>query len=135
MISLTKQIILNEIYVQLWLDQSAGLLVLDWKGRVSGEEYRNTYGQALAFAEQNKVDFFLSDIRNQELTSDNEEKWFEEVVIPKALKIGLKRAAVIFEGNLLKKYFLNNILLKLKNYGLPFKFFTDENEALEWLRK
>ncbi|HYX07517.1 MAG TPA: hypothetical protein VE912_12365 [Bacteroidales bacterium] len=133
MISLTKQIILDEIYVQLWFDQSSKLLVLDWKGRTSGEEYRNTYGHALAFAEQNKVDYFLSDIRDQQLSSSEEEKWFEEVVIPRAVMIGLKKAAVVFEGNLLKKYFLNNILLKLKKYGLPFKFFTDDKEALNWL--
>lgn len=135
MISLTKQIILDEIYVQLWFDQSSKLLVLDWKGRASGEEYRNTYGHALSFAEQNKVDFFLSDIRDQQLTSSEEEKWFEDVVIPRAAMIGLKKAAVVFEGNLIKKYFLNNILVKLKKYGLPFKFFTDDSEALDWLTR
>jgi len=111
---------------------------IQWKSvtKLSLEEYQNALTLALDFQTENpnKVDFYLSDIREQKILSPDFRKWFQEVAIPRALKNNLKAGAVIFDGNVFKKYYLNNIMNSTKKFGIPFKFFNTREDAIIWLK-
>ena len=124
--------ILNESYVDVQYDEERYLIKVYWKSEMTSEEYRKAFSLAIDSAKTHRIDSYLSDIRNQKLVSPNDRKWFEEIAFPNAIKAGLKRAAVVFSGNVFKKYYLNNILAKSKKYKLPMKFFTTEEDALIW---
>ena len=53
--------------------------------------------------------------------------------MPKSVEQGLKAAAVIFNGNVFKKYYVNVILKATNKFGLPLKVFTDLQPAEDWL--
>jgi hypothetical protein len=78
---------------------------------------------------------YMSDIRMQGVVSPEYRKWFQDVVIPSAVSSGLKKGAVVFDGNVFQKYYLNNIMNFTKKYGLQFKFFSSRDEAIEWMMK
>ena len=55
-------------------------------------------------------------------------------MIPKGIDVGLKRAGVIFDGNVFKKYYLNMIIKVTNKFGLPLKIFNKQEEAIEWFK-
>ena len=71
---------------------------------------------------------FLSDIREQAVISPEDRKWFENEAMPKAVAKGLNAAAVVFNGNVFKKYYLNIILQATNKFGLPMNVFTKRNQ-------
>ena len=109
------------------------LVYINWKGRQNSEQYRETLQKALDLELEHKVKFYISDVRNQRLVSPEDRKWFQEVAMPTAIERGLEKAAVIFAGNVFKKYYLNNIFNASKKFGLPLKFFYSKEEAENWL--
>ena len=109
------------------------LVHINWKGRQNSEQYRETLQKALDLASEHKIKFYISDVRNQRLVSPEDRKWFQEVAMPTAIERGLEKAAVVFAGNVFKKYYLNNIFNASKKFGLPLKFFYNEEEAENWL--
>ena len=128
----------NLEYAHIKHDEDNKFVEIQWKkvANMSLEEYQNALNIALDFQAKNPntVDFYFSDIREQRILSPNYRKWFQEVAIKKALDNNLKAGVVIFDGNVFKKYYLNNIMGSTKNLGLPFKFFNTREDALIWLK-
>ncbi len=128
--------VLNESYAQVTYRSDYKLVNVVWSGNLSTQQYQATYIAILDYQLQNlyEVENFLTDVRNQGIISPDNRKWFESVVLPRAVNQGLKRAAVIFSGNVFKKYYLNLILQTTNKFGLPFKFFDNEETALDWFK-
>lgn len=59
-------------------------------------------------------------------------KWFETVMLPQALKQGLKRGGVIFDGTIFKKYYLNLILQATNKFKFTLRLFNSIEEAYAW---
>lgn len=115
-------------------DKSLGKIV--WSGVPSGEEYRKPFLALIDLAKKGaSVTRFLSDIRKQGVVSPDNRKWFEKEMVPAAVQHGLKRAAVISDGNAFKTYYINLILGAVNKFNLPFKIFNSEEKALEFLMK
>jgi len=130
--------ILETDYALVEYDEENYLVQIIWKKvkQLALENYQNALDQALNFQAENKekVKFYLSDIRQQGVLSPAYRKWFQEVAIPRALENGLEAGAVIFEGNVFQKYYLNNIMNSTKKFGINFKFFNKREQAVEWFK-
>ena len=75
----------------------------------------------------------MSDITNQGIVGPDDRKWFEEVAVPGAVKSGVIKVGIIFDGNVFKQYYINNIMLRFKKMTVPMKFFRSMDAAVEWL--
>ncbi len=128
------QEILNEPYVTIAFDSDLKLIKITWLGNQDSNQYRRAFNIALAFASTAKIELFLSDIRNQTIVSPDDRKWFQTSALPRAINGGLKKAAVVFNGNVFKKYYLNNIMDSISKFGIPLKFFNSDEEAINWLK-
>ncbi len=126
--------IIDASYVSVTFDEELKLFKVIWLGNCSSEEYRDTYQKLLDFAKTNPAENFFSDITNQKIISPIDRKWFEEEVMPQAIKLNLKRAAIVFGGGVFKRYYFNNILAKTNKFQLPFKAFSTLEEAVEWFK-
>ena len=126
--------ILNESYVTITFYPDLKLIKVVWNGTFTQEQYQRALTKALDYQEKQNlaVENFLSDILKQGIVNPESRKWFEQVAMPRAIKQGLKRAAVVFDGNVFKKYYLNLILQASNIYKLPLKFFSSEEEAIKW---
>lgn len=112
-------------------DKSIGKI--DWRGSCSSPEYRDTFTYLLEQQEKLGLIRYLSNIREQAVISIEDRKWFETVALPKAIEQGLKAAAVVFNGNVFKKYYFNVIMQSSRKFGLPIKLFNDVQSAEDWL--
>jgi len=115
------------------------IIEIKWKKgdkNITLEEYQSVIKFALNFKKDypEAVKYYLSDIREQNILSPNYRKWFQEIALPEALDLKLEAACVIFDGNIFKKYYLNNIMNSTKKFGMPFKFFNTEIEAFDWFK-
>ncbi len=129
-----EKVILNESYVRITYHQNLKMVKVVWNGTFSKEQYQHAVEAALDFQIKEKlpVDNYLSDILKQGIVNPESRKWFEQVAMPRAVKQGLKRAAIVFDGNVFKKYYINLILQATNAYKLPLKFFSTEKEAIMW---
>lgn len=120
-------------YAVISIIQEKGIGKIEWRGQCTSEEYRETF---LYLAEQQKkhgMIRFLSDVREQGIITPEDRKWFEKEALPLAISQGLVAAAVVFNGNVFKKYYLNLILQASNKFGLPLKLFNDIEPAETWL--
>lgn len=119
-------------YADIFYDQEHYLLQVVWKPEMTDEDYKQVFNFCLDYAATHRVDNFMSDIRNQKIISPETRRWFEEVALPTAIERGLKRGAIVFSGNVFKKYYANNILTRTKNFALPLKFFSSVEDGVKW---
>ena len=126
--------ILDETFASVTFDEKLLLARVTWKDApMTFENYKAAFTAALDFQVNNTVINYMSDIRKQKIVSPQFRKWFQEEAVPRAVKQGLKRGVVVFNGNVFKKYYLNNIMNTTKRFGLPFKFFNTEEKAFKWI--
>ena len=117
--------------VTIFEDKSIGMI--QWTGKCTSEEYRSTFLYLADVQKKHGIIRFLSDVREQAIITPEDRKWFEKEALPLAINQGLKVSAVVFNGNVFKKYYLNLILQATNKFGLPLKLFNDLEQAKEWL--
>jgi hypothetical protein len=109
------------------------MLVLIWLGTPIRDEYKKPFQAMLDFGWKNPVDSMLTDITKQGVVSPDNRKWFEQEMMPKAVQAGLKRAAIVTDGNAFKMYYLNIILSAVKKFPMATKLFNNQADAFSWL--
>jgi hypothetical protein len=129
-------IIINETFVEVKCIPELKLIQIVWKGTFTYDQYKDAFIKSLDYQKAAGIPIsnFLSDIRKQGVVNPDSRKWFEDNALPRAVKQGLKRAAVVFDGNVFKKYYLNIILQATNKFKLPFKFFSTPDDAIAWLK-
>lgn len=134
-----KQIIKENRYVEVFYDTEIKLGMIVWQTNViPSEEYRGAFEILIEYANENKhtdkrVVYFLSDTRLQGIVSPEDRKWFQQSAVPRAVETGLKKAGAIISGSVFKRYYMNMIIKSLAKFSLPFKVFTNETDALNWI--
>ncbi len=122
-------------YAIVVFEKELELVILTWQNRaLTLEEYSRPFMAAFEFQRTTHVENYISDIRAQKIVSPVLRQWFQAEALPTAVSQGLKHGAVIFDGNVFKKYYLNNIMNTSKKFGLPLKFFYTLEEAKVWFR-
>ena len=129
-------IILNESYVEVKYVAELKLIQVVWRGTFTYDQYKDAFIKSLDYQKTASIPVrnFLSDIRKQGVVNPDSRKWFEENALPRAVNQGLRRAAVVFDGNVFKKYYINIILQATNKFKLPFKFFNTTEDAIEWFK-
>jgi len=110
-------------------------IFIHWIANPSIEQYIRIFTVCLEYQQNcsNPIVNFMSDIKMQGFVGVEARKWFERVALPRAVSQGLKRAAVIYDGSIFKKYYLKIILYASRRHNLALKLFTKEDEALNWI--
>lgn len=128
-----EKIILDKDYALVSYDAVQKLGQIIWRREPSAGEYKTAYLTLLNFASAETVHYFLSDIREQGGALPNERRWFEQELLPAVCKTGLIKAAVVFDGSLSRKYYINLLIAAGKKFGIPIKIFCHQKNALAWL--
>ena len=109
------------------------LMHYKWKQPCIKNHYKEKFEKGLIYADSVLVHYFISDIRKQGMVGSEDRRWFEQVALPKAIDKGLKKAAVVFDGNVFKMYYVNLLMVSFYNKGINMKYFKDTPLAVNWL--
>ena len=82
---------------------------------------------------QQNATAWLSDIRKQGVVAPAQSQWLQTEIIPKAVESGLKKVAVLMDGDVFKDFYIKNLQNKTQK-GLIQYFGMLEN-ANEWLKE
>jgi len=129
------KVVVDEHYAQVTYNPVLKIGKVDWKAKATSEEYQKTIISLIEYAEKHPIHYYLADITKQSVVSPDDRKWFENIIVPKAIGMGLKKAAIVFEGSVFKKYYINMILQVTNKLGLPLKLFNSEEDAIQWCLK
>ena len=115
------------------------LVIVTWKETnkaLSFEDYKIPFNKCLEYQARNTepINFFISDIRNQNTVSPKYRKWFQSEAIPKAKEQGTDMGAVVMDTNVFKRYYINHIMKVLKVVDMEFKTFPTVEKAIEWFQ-
>jgi len=125
--------ILETEYADVIFEKEKKMGMIVWKGKSTSAEYRNAFQVLLDYQKKEKITRYISDIRKQSIISPDDRKWFESHAFPLAVEQGLEIAAIVFDGNVFKKYYINVILNAVNKFGLPLKAFNDLDEAVSFV--
>jgi hypothetical protein len=109
------------------------LLELVWKKNPTSTEFRDIFTSAIQFAQKNKISFFLSDMRNEGLIDMKNLKWLEKEIIPAAIKIGVKKIAMVSEDTFYSTLYAEMLKKKLENSTIQVRILGDKAEAKAWI--
>lgn len=132
-ILMDEKILLNAGFATVSYFPGLKLGKIVWKHKPDSEQYKSAFQTLLDYSRTQPVENFLSDTRKQGVIPPNDRHWFEKEMLPAAVRAGLKKAAVVFDGNIFKKYYLNLIISATNKFGMPLKLFLSEEDALKWL--
>ena len=127
------KVLLEADYAKVYVDTSNAIGFVTWLGVCSVDEYKSCFILLLEYQKKNPVKYFLSDIRQQGVINPQNRQWFQKVAMPQAVTQGLLKAAIVMDGTVFKRYYINVILQATKNIGLLMKTFDNEEKACDWL--
>lgn len=131
----TYEIILDKPFAGVYYFSDSKIAYIYWKKPVAITEYQEAFNAILKKHKQTPAIYFLSDIVNQGVSSNDKKEWFREVVLKEAIDGGLKKGAIITDGNPFRDFYINIILGSTNKMGLPFKSFHNAKDAKDWLTK
>ncbi|GEM_PF-823212 len=124
-------------YASVHYDHDWLILFINWKNKVSLEEYQRVMIEMLEYGKIHTIDGFISDIRKQTTVNHENPKWFLKEILPSAIKdCGLKRAAAIHEGTRNQKAYLKKISRQASaRFNFKIKTTQSEKQAFNWLKR
>jgi len=120
-------------YATVTYNPEKKMMILTWHGSPSTEEYKKPFLTMLEYGSKFPVDGMMSDISKQGIINPDNRKWFEKEMMPKAVAAGLKRGAIVTNGNAFKMYYINLILSAVNKFPIQTKLFNNREDALKWL--
>ena len=123
-------------FSKVYFDSDLQAGVIDWKDmKLTSVEYRSAFEKIIEYTKGKNIFInYLADTRVQSVVSPEDRKWFQENIIPEAIKHGLKRGAVVISGNAFKKYYMNMIIRGSKMFPIEIKMFDNMEKAKKWLK-
>jgi hypothetical protein len=129
-----SKVLFESDYGLLTYIKAEKILKLEWLKSCSENEYEQIFNKAVSIASLNKVQFFLSDIRNGGPVTYKNLIWMKKNIIPKAVELEIQKVALIFDGSLNSKIYADLIRVGLDKSRIAINYFKSEEEAISWFQ-
>jgi hypothetical protein len=103
------------------------------QGPWQGKEFREMMTLGTKILTERKADKWLSDDRQNVTVSKEEMQWGVEKWFPETLKSGWKYWAIVKPKHVISQIHIERVAKEYETQGLIAKFFTDVDQAFEWL--
>lgn len=133
--NVNHQFLLNEDFGEVFYDATMNVTGIRWHRAVNSFEYRKVLNSALDFMKEQKSPNWLLDISKRGAISEEDQAWVLTEVLPTTFKLGLKRLAIVSEGelNAASHQFREKNAAVLEKYGIKVVVFKSAYEAELWL--
>lgn len=114
-------------------DQQAACVVMVWKGYATTPLFRETNERVLACLRDKQATRLLGDIRDFILISAADQDWLNQIWIPRAIEIGLRRVALVQPSYYFNRVAVDNVTSRTDPNRLTVAYFDDADNARTWL--
>lgn len=126
------KVLYDSEYALLTFIKDDKLLELIWKRAYPEAEYRNVFNNAVEIATNNKIELFLSDLRNGGAVTLSNLQWLKKNIVPKAIELGVKKIGLIINDELFKKIYADSIRNSILKSKISINYFNQRDDALSW---
>jgi hypothetical protein len=106
-----------------------------WQGIISDEIYKHILNKGYEIIIEKKCIRWLSIMKDAKLITDMSYQWFKSVFFPKLASHGIKKIAIVFHPDELKKYHAEIIATVAENLGIESKYFDSVEEGENWIAR
>lgn len=114
-------------------DEDAQLVLVEWQGWANPTEFAALLEAEIVALRKHKGSRMLADCRRQKGLSAADQDRANDVWLPRALAVGLKRMAVVVPSSGLAAANLKERLGKARPAALEIAYFPTPEEARDWL--
>jgi SpoIIAA-like len=114
-------------------DEDDQLVIVEWDGWANSSEFAALLDAELRALEQHKGSRILADCRRQKVLNPGDQERANREWLPRALRIGLKRFAIVVPASVVADMNLRDSLEKASGAGLEVEYFATVEEARDWV--
>jgi hypothetical protein len=114
-------------------DKDAHLVHVEWDGWANSTEFEALLEAELQALEQHRCSRLLADCRRQKVLNPKDQERANREWLPRALKVGLKRFAVVLPESVVAEMNIRDSLDKASGETLEVGYFATVEEAREWV--
>lgn len=114
-------------------DEGDKLVLVEWDGWANSVEFAALLEAELRAIEQHKGSRLLADCRRQKVLNPKDQDRANREWLPWALKMGLKRFAIVVPASVVADMNLRDSLEKASGAGLEVEYFATVEEARDWV--
>jgi len=128
-----RQVFYESDASDLYYDAEAKVTVIIWKRSITSKEYKATWEALLSSFRLYQNIGWISDLRNQGVVAEEDQRWFAQTIIPEAIKSGLKRVGTVgFDDEIRSEYWTRMTALA-KSLNVDLRVFPTLEEATAWI--
>lgn len=114
-------------------DADAQTVVVEWDGWANSSEFAALLDAELRALGQHKGSRILADCRRQKVLNPKDQDQANREWLPRALRIGLKRFAIVVPASVVADMNLRSSLETASGAGLEVEYFATVEEARHWV--
>jgi len=119
----------------VYYDELSKYVVMQWQGYANSNEFREGTELMLNTLISNKCSKGLADISKMVLISQEDQRWLETNFLPRAIRFGFGKIALIRPDSYFNKVAVETINSKIDKGKLIFEIFDSVEDAKKWLTK
>ena len=126
--------IYNKDHLSIFYDSETRMVRLKWKGFANSTQLREGLEAGLEIVKKEKALLWLSDLKQMQSISADDEEWIIQSWFPKIVLTGLKKMAMVTSLD----YFNNTSVNRIMRSTQPLitfetEYFVDASDATKWL--
>jgi hypothetical protein len=114
-------------------EPGTGIVVMEWKGYFSSEEFRTASEQMLECLVTHQATRVLGRITDLTLIHSTDQAWLTDQFIPRAAEAGMRFCALLKPTNYFNQVAIDNVSYRISGHTVNVRSFTDEHTARAWL--
>jgi hypothetical protein len=114
-------------------DEDDQLVLVEWDGWANSDEFEALLDAELRALEQHRGSRLLADCRRQKVLHPKDQDRANREWLPRALRLGLKRFAIVVPASVVADMNLRDSMEKASGAGLDVEYFATVEEARDWL--
>ncbi len=120
-----------------FLLRSDNVLIMQWKGFSKPEQIKQGHEKVLDLISEHKVEGIVEDIVNFTGPFSEVNQWFITNWVPRALKVGMKKAAVLMSTSVFTQLSVEQLKenTDFKKLGLGYRIFGEVEKAAAWIKE
>jgi hypothetical protein len=124
---------LAEVY-NIYFDEDLDSVVMTWTGYSTSDQFHEGTELMLNELIQHGCSKVLADVREMILIGMEDQKWLEAKFLPRAIKFGFQRIAIITPHAYFNKVAIESISYKVDKEKLTMSMFDTREDAIQWLK-
>lgn len=124
----------EDVY-NIYFNPELNAVIMEWSGYATSGQFREGTELMLNTLIQNKCSKVLADIRHMTLIGMEDQKWMENNFLPRSIKFGFKKIAIITPTSYFNKIAVENISYKVDKEKLSIHIFDNLEQGTQWLKE